>query len=315
MKCFYHSSDLDGHCSGAIVKYANPDCEMFGLEYGDKFPWDLIEPGETVVMVDVSLTPYELMYKLASKCHLVWIDHHKSAMKFFDIPNNTRETIMWRPDITEPYNEDAPVILLDPVPVLVIMDTTKAACELTWEYLYPDVGMPIAVHLLGRYDVWDHRDPRVLPFQYGMRAQNTNPEAQVSWQRLLHHIGQPGFLEDIIQEGGAILRYVEKENRKYVEAAAFPLTFEGLRCIAVNILFANSQLFNSVWNKYYYHAMLTFGYRHDKWVVLLYTTRDDVDVSKIAMAHGGGGHKKAAGFTCEQLPREIEIGMATYRLA
>jgi oligoribonuclease NrnB/cAMP/cGMP phosphodiesterase (DHH superfamily) len=109
-------------------------------------------------------------------------------------------------------------------------------------------------------------------------------------------------LGDIIQEGKAIIRYVSKENRKYVEASAFPLFFSGLRCIAVNKLFANSQLFNAVWNEYRYDAMLTFGYRGNKWVVSLYTTRDDVDVSEVAMAYGGGGHKKAAGFTCEQLP-------------
>jgi len=52
MKCFYHSSDLDGHCSGAIVKQEYADCEMIGIDYGNKFPWDSIEIRETVFMVD-----------------------------------------------------------------------------------------------------------------------------------------------------------------------------------------------------------------------------------------------------------------------
>ena len=38
MKCFYHSADLDGHCSGAIVKMVYPECELIGINYGDKFP-------------------------------------------------------------------------------------------------------------------------------------------------------------------------------------------------------------------------------------------------------------------------------------
>ena len=38
MKCFYHSADLDGQCSGAIVKLARPDCELVGIDYGDPFP-------------------------------------------------------------------------------------------------------------------------------------------------------------------------------------------------------------------------------------------------------------------------------------
>lgn len=37
MYCFYHSKDLDGKCSGAIVKYKFPDCNMIGIDYGDKF--------------------------------------------------------------------------------------------------------------------------------------------------------------------------------------------------------------------------------------------------------------------------------------
>lgn len=53
MKCFYHSGDFDGICSGAIIKYKYPDCEMFGIDYGDEFPWDVIVPGETVFMCSI----------------------------------------------------------------------------------------------------------------------------------------------------------------------------------------------------------------------------------------------------------------------
>ena len=73
MKCFYHSADLDGHCSAAIVKAVCPECELIGINYGDAFPWDLFveaeerksgsiilpakEP-ETVYMVDFCLQPF-----------------------------------------------------------------------------------------------------------------------------------------------------------------------------------------------------------------------------------------------------------------
>ena len=42
IKCFYHLADLDGHCSGAIVKYKYPDAELFGINYGQAFPYDKI---------------------------------------------------------------------------------------------------------------------------------------------------------------------------------------------------------------------------------------------------------------------------------
>lgn len=42
MKCFYHSSDLDGHCSGVIIKQKYPKCEMIGINYGQDFPYNTV---------------------------------------------------------------------------------------------------------------------------------------------------------------------------------------------------------------------------------------------------------------------------------
>ena len=36
--------------------------------------------------------------------------------------------------------------------------------------------------------------------------------------------------------------------------------------------------------------------------VSLYSTREDVDCGAIAKSLGGGGHKGAAGFICDELP-------------
>ena len=51
--------------------------------------------------------------------------------------------------------------------------------------------------------------------------------------------------------------------------------------------------------------MLTFGWRKGQWAVSLYSSNADIDVSKIAKAKGGGGHKGAAGFQCKTLPFEL----------
>ena len=49
-KCFYHSKDLDGWCSGAIVKKAHPDCVMIGIDYGDSFPWGEVSKDDIIVI-------------------------------------------------------------------------------------------------------------------------------------------------------------------------------------------------------------------------------------------------------------------------
>lgn len=276
MICFYHSADLDGHCSGALVKFANPECELYGINYGDPFPWDRVAE-EDVVMVDFSLQPFDKMVLLNDLCpRLIWIDHHKSAIDEYD---EAREE--------EAFEIDG------------VRTVGLAGCELTWQYFLPSTKMPTFVYLLGRYDVWDHLDPRTLPFQYGMRrVKDTLPQNQEFWASLL----DVEKVNRIIEDGSIILEYQKSENEKYAEACAFETEVDGLRCIAINKMLTNSQLFDSVWNPDKYDAMLTFGYRPGGfWTVSLYTDKPGVDVSRVAKARGGGGHQGAAGFQCGDL--------------
>ena len=84
-RCFFHSADLDGHCSGAIIKYKHPDCVMYPMDYGDKFPWHHINPDDIVYMVDFSL-PIDDMNKLSDKLgfNFIWIDHHETAAQEYN---------------------------------------------------------------------------------------------------------------------------------------------------------------------------------------------------------------------------------------
>lgn len=272
MKCFYHGADLDGHCSGAIIKYAKPECELIGINYGDKFPWDIIKQGETVYMVDFCLQPFSDMERLNKICNLIWIDHHKSA-------------------IDEAYKKGF-------IAKEQTLEIGTGACELVWEYLSIHNIMPTFVKLLSEYDVWNHTDPRTLSFQYGMRLLDTNPNNQDLWESLFD-VKQ---VRRITEDGGIVLNYTEQDNRKYMAACGFDTELDGLRCIAINKMLTNSQIFDSVWDEEKYDIMLTFGFHKGQWTVLLYSDKDGVDVSIIAKNRGGGGHKGAAGFQCKELP-------------
>lgn len=282
MKCFYHSADLDGQCSGAIVKMKYPECEMIGINYGDKFPWETIGQGEKVFMVDFGLQPYPEMRKLDIVADpLIWIDHHKSAIE---------ENEEW----LKSGNDS----------ILGIQQIGKGACELVWRYLWQDSEnrtIPTFVKLLADYDVWDHSDPRTLSFQYGMRQYDTNPENQDFWRKFF----DVERVQQIVEQGSIILKYEISQNEKYVQSSAFETELDGLKCIAVNKMFTSSQLFDSIWDPEKYDAMLTFGFRNGQWAVSLYSDKDNVDVSVIAKNRGGGGHKGAAGFQCKSLPFQL----------
>ena len=276
-KCFFHSADLDGHCSGAIVKLINPDFNLIGIDYGQSFPWDSIQKNEIVYMIDFSL-PIDQMIKLNKMCKLYWIDHHISKIKEAKEHNFTASGVQ-------------------------ILNTNQAACELTWKYLFPRLPIPLGVYLLGRYDVWDHSNPKTLPFQYGMRLYDTNPKtSKFDWKTILHI----DKVNEIIKNGKIILTYEKMQNQKYCNACAFETELDGFKCLAINKRLTNSQLFESLWDNTKFDIMLTFGFMHGSWAVSLYTDKTDTDVSIIAKNHGGGGHKQAAGFTCNTLPFDLK---------
>jgi len=277
MIIFYHSADLDGHCSGAVAKkYAKivsfeGRITMYGINYGDKFPWHLVSSGEHVIMLDFSLQPFDDMIKLNTIVDsFVWIDHHISAIKEHDKFKNV---------------------------IKGVRNTEKAACELAWEYFFEDKTIPESVYLLGRYDVWDHKDAKTLPFQYGMRLYDTDPSGNFNWDKMFY-----SFPHNILNEGETILKYVDQDNKKYAKFCAFETSIAGLKGIAINRMLASTKMFESVWDETKYDVMIAFGFRNGLWTISLYTTKDGIDVSETAKIFGGGGHKQVAGFQCGKLP-------------
>ncbi len=279
MKCFYHEADLDGHCSGAIVKHAFPECEMIGYDYGKRFPWAAITPGEDVVMVDVSL-PASEMGQLSALCLLTWIDHHKTAIE-----------------------DAARAGLIIPG----VRTVGLAACELAWGYFMPNLPVPRAVRLLGRYDVWDHGDAEVLPFQFGAKVLDLDPRGGADrglWQELFKD-HRPD-VERIVENGQLILKYKRHGDAKKADNA-FETRLGGLRVIAMNG-HGNSESFRSVYARERHAAMVMFHMRRDgQWRVSVYSDNEDVDCGAICKARGGGGHKGAAGFITTEMPREFLV--------
>lgn len=272
MQCIYHEADFDGLCAAAIVLRKHPDCRLIPMDHGPSLEALSLEGDDKVYVVDFSL-PAEWMAELTKRNRLIWIDHHHTAMQE-----------------TEQHG-------LHPEG---LRNDKRAACELTWEYCFPDTLMPHGVFLLGRYDVWDHQHPEVLPFQYGLRCYEQPYPNHPLWSRILND--ERPFIEQTIQEGRIVVKYHRNRLYEYSKTCAFNTELEGLPAIAVNRWFADSYLFDPVYDPAAHKLMISFCYRTDHWAVALYTTHDDVNVGVLAQRFGGGGHRKAAGFACDHLP-------------
>lgn len=279
MKCFYHRSDLDGHCSGALIKLKYPQCETIGVNYGDTIRDTKIEPGEDVYVVDFRF-PMEEMIELNNKYKLHFIDHHKTAID---------------EAMAEGFLASGGQIL----------DSKVAACELVWNYLYPDENVPYPVWMLSRYDTWEHeliggdKYKDVLPFQYGMRLnKDTTPDHTDLWFSILYCQKN---VHDTIEIGKTLQQYQESQDAKFAKSMAFEAEFEGYRAIVANKPFCGSKIFDSVYDPDKHDIMMLFGYKPPQFKYSIYCNKPDIDVSEIAKKYGGGGHKGAAGFETDWL--------------
>jgi len=292
--CVYHRVDLDGQCSAAIVKKRYPEAELIGWNYGDEIPWDRLK-GKDVIMVDLAFQPNDLMIELLDKAHsLVWIDHHKSAIK------------------------DAMDSMVDDLAGMRIVG--YGACELTWKFFFPEKKMPQGVRLLGLYDTWKWKDEpkgeqeRILNFQFGMRGvDDTTPTARC-WDRLFR---DTGFALDDLMIGGRYVRTYQQKQDEAKSKSAFetilvtdtiPSTLhgemQGSRVLALMGV-KGSQAFDPVWEDHPdCQAMMAFEWRKGQWHVALYSDRG-FDCGEVCKAFGGGGHKGAGGFQCATLPFDL----------
>jgi oligoribonuclease NrnB/cAMP/cGMP phosphodiesterase (DHH superfamily) len=268
----YHEADLDGITSGVIMRLRFPEIKLMGHDYGKSFQHE--EINEPVIMSDISL-PMEEMVEVASNCDgkLTWIDHHISAINAYNDYIGDRE----------PFCH-------------AVLENGRAACEGTWDFLFPDNPMPLAVKLLGEYDTWRnadkaHWDNEILPFQFGMRVICKNTDTFP-----VRVLEDEGYVREIINDGKLILQYQEQINEKHCREAAFEYQLCGRRAICLNGGEFNSGVFKSVYNEDKHDIMIVFRFNGKHWKVSLYTTQPNVDCSSIAKLYGGGGHKQAAGF-------------------
>ena len=277
MICFFDRDDLDGCCSGAIVKYKHPECVTVGVTYGDSVPWSMLKKGETIFVVDFSFDVHD-MEILNEDYNLVYIDHHRTAM------DAHRELGL-------KFNG--------------MQKEGLGACALVWTFCRFEIPMPWSVVLLAEYDVWNHTKPETLPFQYGMRLQPTDPESTL-WPKLFSGNSEV-IIDHIIEKGRTVLEYTTKSNALYAETAAFDIVFEGLRFVVINKTLGNSALFDSVFDESKHDGMIKFGWNGNEWSFSLYSKT--VDVSWIAVKHGGGGHPNACGFKAKELPFNLSSGL------
>lgn len=314
--CIYHSIDLDGWMSAAIVKqwflsetdgiYPVKDTEVsidenivtktingqdysiefIGWNYGDSIVEVL--DYDRVIMCDISFSTEQMLaINVNFGTDFIWIDHHQRTV--------------------DEVNLSIKSLGIPMEGLITVPGELKAACELTWEYFFPNNEMPYIVHLLGRYDCFGHKgtkeEERVLKFQYGARAFIDGYEKAYEY---LMRSRVEDVVSTIYSKGAAIYRYLCIEAQQTYKKS-FPVVFDypsDTGMTTVNFLCVNRERFNPINFGIDYHkngadGFACFHFVNGKWAFSLYNDNGRIDCSAIANKYGGGGHKGAAGFVWE----------------
>jgi uncharacterized protein len=300
----YHSADFDGIFCREIAHKFLPNAELIGWNFGDaplQIPinrlYVLDLPIDRVFGFDYTKNGNERGPQHPSG--LIWIDHHKSSI--------------------ESHPKDIPGYRIDGV----------AACRLAWawfksmpEHAVPNfagrgveetlpskqdfidrkVSEPWAVCLAGEYDIWDKRDPDAELFQHGLRSRELTDEI---WSFLLTPtpLRENITVLELLERGEALQYARTKENESIITHNGFTMHWEGLCFLACNAVRFNSLLFTAGL-KSEHDACFGFNWNGKAWVISLYHApgKEHIDLSKIAVRYGGGGHAGACGFQTDTLP-------------
>lgn len=282
----HHSADYDGLFCREIARRFLPDADVIGWDFGNP---KLTFPTEgNVYLLDLPPDCFSELPDINEVGRrLTWIDHHESAI--------------------EKWPAEIPGYRIDGV----------AASRLAWQYftgfqnrfgndtpqkedyVARRVEEPFALTLAGEYDVWQHENSKGedVTFQFGLDAVD-----DLSWETLLSNDGEE-YVKHLLVLGSAAQKCYKKRDAEIVVARGFDLEFEGLKFSALNTARCNSQTFEAAVRPEH-DGCLAFYWNGKTFIVSMYGVlhKPEVDLAKIAVKHGGGGHKQACGFQAFSLP-------------
>lgn len=280
----YHDNCADGFGAAfaAWLKLGD-DAEYLPMQYGD-IDTHLDYTGRDLYILDFSF-PLEVMkHMLANARQVVWLDHHKTAFEMWC------GTYIKGSLHTDKLGEHC-----------LILDDNKSGAMLAWEYFHPDVEVPVLIKHIDDYDRWQFKLVGTKSFNKALWSYA--PWSFAQWrEQFLIYSQEYGRM---IHEGSAILRAHDQNVKSVVERATMKCNLGevaeevghiNLLGLAANCpphlasdvghaLATQSGTFGLLW------SMGTNGQ-----IACSLRSNGDYDVSAIAKAFGGGGHKNAAGF-------------------
>lgn len=261
----YHGPNCaDGFASAwAAWRHFGKDADYLPVNYGDDPPADAFTGGRRIWILDFSY-PREMLLRIAeTNNRVVVLDHHRSAQQALD-------------GLAFPG-------------LSITFDMAKSGGRLAWEHFHPQKEPSWLVQITEDRDLWLWKLHRSREISAAIASYPFDFLTWDEWDK-----GGHLTFSRLADEGSAILRYQDNVVASACKNAVETI-IGGHAVLAVNATSLQSEIAGKLAIGRPFGACFVLDAQgHKIWSL---RSRDGgLDVSEIAKANGGGGHRAAAGY-------------------
>lgn len=272
--CIYHGNCADGFGAAWVVRrYFKGDVDFFPGFYGNEPP-DVT--GREVIMVDFSYKR-PVLEKMSESAQMILIlDHHKTAAE--DLAGY-RRPIWGAQDMSEG--------------IWAEFDMERSGAGLTWDFFYPGKPRPKLIDTIEDRDLWRFALPLTREIQATLFSYPYDFDV---WEKLMDEGQSERGREAMAGEGRAIDRKMLKDIAELLGVATRTMKIGGVEVPVVNLPYTMASEAAGTLAHEAPFAAAYFDNKTHRVFSLRSRGEGGMDVSAIAKAYGGGGHRNAAGF-------------------
>lgn len=274
--CIYHAFCADGFGAALVVRNSLAgEVDFHAASYGEDAP-DVT--GRDVIMVDFSFKRPVLDVMATKARSILILDHHKTAAE---------DLAGFPPPIDYPTWQSLTATTGRKCMMASLFDMDRSGAGIAWDYFNPGKPRPALINRIEDRDLWRFKFPDTRAVQACVFSYPYDFEV---WETLLK--------TDLVVlriEGEAIERKHHKDVAELVGASRRTMVIGGYVVPVANLPYTLTSDAGHLMCKGHPFAVCYFDAPKGR-TFSLRSTDEGVDVSAIAKAYGGGGHRNAAGF-------------------
>jgi oligoribonuclease NrnB/cAMP/cGMP phosphodiesterase (DHH superfamily) len=280
--CIYHGNCADGFTAAWAARMALPKGTIFHPGHYGEAPPDVT--GADLVLVDFSYKRDVLLEMAATTRSVLILDHHKSAAA--DLAGFAAPRTLFADHVHEATYHDGN----DGPYIRAVFDMDRSGAQIAWDYFH-GAQRPTLVDYVGDRDLWRFKLRYSRQVSAYIFSHNYSFDR---WDLLAEQLGHGDDWNNVVFAGDAILRKHDKDVAALIDVTLRYMVIGGHRVPVCNLPYTMASDAAGTLAEGNPFAACYFD-RADARVFSL-RSRGDFDVSAIAAAYGGGGHRNAAGF-------------------